>query len=155
MSRAIVIAIGNEYRGDDGVGPAVIAEIAKDPPAGVELTRCDGEPAGLLEAWAGAELAIVVDAVLCVPAQPGRIWRSTVDNLTGTTTAASSHALGIPEALLLGRALDRVPRELVVIAVEAASLDLGFGLSAPVAAAVPAAAAAVLSELRGRRHANR
>jgi hydrogenase maturation protease len=144
MSKVVVIAIGNEYRSDDGVGPAVAAELAKQAPAGVVVTRCDGEPAGLLEAWGGADLAVVVDAVLCEPSTPGRVWLSSVDNLTGVTTASGSHALGVPEALLLGRALHRVPRNLVVVAVEAAGLDMGFGLSAPVAAAVPEAVRTVL-----------
>lgn len=137
MSGVVVIAVGNEYRSDDGIGPVVAAQLAERVPADVVVTRCDGEPTGLLEVWSGADLAVVVDAVLCEPSAPGRVWLSSVDNLTGVTTAIGSHALGIPEALLLGRALGRVPHELAVVAVEAARLDMGFGLSPPVAAAVP------------------
>jgi hydrogenase maturation protease len=145
--RAVVIGVGNQYRRDDGVGLVVAAELERLALPGVAVTVCDGEPVGLLEAWSGVELAIVVDAVLCEPSAPGRIWCSTVDNLRGVTHSASSHALGIPEALLLGRAVDRVPRELVVVAVEAADLDLGPDLSEPVAAAVPAVVGTVLREL--------
>ncbi|WP_067857062.1 hydrogenase maturation protease [Nocardia shimofusensis] len=146
--RAAVVAVGNEYRSDDGIGPNVAREIAELDLPGVVVSVCDGEPAGLLDAWTDADLAVVIDAVLCEPSTPGRIWRTTVDALPEGTYPTSSHALGIPDALLLGRALDRVPRELVVLAVEAASLDLGVGLSAPVAAAVPQAVRMVLTELR-------
>ncbi len=145
--RAVVIGVGNDFRSDDGIGPAVATAIEKLGLPGVSVTLCDGEPAGLLDVWADVELAIVVDAVLCEPCTPGRIWRTTVDALRGVTRAASSHALGIPDALPLGRALGRVPDELVVIAVEAACLDLGVGMSEPVAAAVPRVVDAVLTEL--------
>ena len=147
MSRAVVIGVGNEYRHDDGVGLAVLAELDAHPIPGVVTALCDGEPAALLEAWTGAEIAIVVDAVLCEPSTPGRIWRSTVDGLLPGGGSASSHALGIPDAVRLGAALGRVPGELVVYAVEAADLGLGVGLTPAVQAAVPEVVRAVRSEL--------
>ncbi|QWF77931.1 hydrogenase maturation protease [Amycolatopsis sp. CA-230715] len=146
MTAVVVIGVGNEYRGDDGIGPAVAAEIDRRAVPGVRSVVADGEPAALLEAWTGTERAIVVDAVLCEPSDPGRIWVSTVDNLPGGSGVASSHALGIPEALLLGQALGRVPGELVVIAVEAEDLGLRAGLSPPVAKAFPRVVEAVLRE---------
>ncbi|MTE15209.1 hydrogenase maturation protease [Nocardia aurantiaca] len=147
VPRAVVIGVGNEYRRDDGIGAAVVRHIEKLGLPEVQVALCDGEPTGLLDLWAGAELAVVVDAVLCEPSTPGRIWRTTVDALRGLTRATSSHALGIPDALPLGRILGRLPAELVVIAVEAEHLDLGVGLSGPVAAALPDVVATVLAEL--------
>jgi len=102
---------------------------------------------GPAEAWTGAGLAIVIDAVLCEPSTPGRIWRSTADGLPRGSGTASSHALGIPDAVRLGAALGRVPDELVVYAVEAADLGLGVGLTPAVQAAVPEVVRAVRSEL--------
>lgn len=145
--RAAVIGVGNEFRGDDGIGPAVAGEVGRRNLPGVRVEVCDGEPAGLLQAWEGVELAIVVDALLCDPAAPGRVWRSIVDQMPGTAGVASSHAMGIPEALLLGQALGLVPDTLVVFAVEAASLELGTGLSPQVTAAMPEVVEAVLAEL--------
>ncbi|MEU7141651.1 hydrogenase maturation protease [Nocardia sp. NPDC046473] len=145
--RAVVIGVGNKYRSDDGIGPLVAYQIEQLGLPGVLVTLCDGEPVALLDVWAGIDLAIVVDAVLCEPSTPGRIWRTDIDTLRGLTTAASSHALGVPDAVPLGRALDRMPGALVVIAVEAACLDLGLGLSEPVSAAVPRIVQAVLAEL--------
>lgn len=160
---AAVVGVGNEFRRDDGIGPRVAVELEGHHLPGVRVAVCDGEPAGLLHAWNDVKLAIVVDAVLCEPATPGRIWRTAVegraddapaphgdpDQVAGlqATGGASSHAMGVPEALLLGRALDRVPDKLVVFAVEAADLDLGTELSPEVAAAHPRVVRAVLAEL--------
>jgi hydrogenase maturation protease len=146
--RAVVIGVGNCYRCDDGIGPAAAAEIERQHLPGVRVVISDGDPAGLLEAWAGLDLAIVVDAVRCVPATPGRVHRWPDGPLERGRTA-SSHGLGIPDALDLGRALDQCPRRVVVFAVEAADLRPGAGLSRAVATSLPDVVAAVTTELRG------
>jgi len=148
--RAVVIGVGNCYRRDDGVGPAAAAEIERQHLPGVRVVISDGEPAGLLEAWAGMDLAIVVDAVRCVPATPGRMHRWPDGQLEGGWTA-SSHGLGVPAALALARALDRCPRRVVLFGVEAADLRPGAGLSPAVATSLPDVVAAIATELRGAK----
>jgi hydrogenase maturation protease len=148
--RAVVIGVGNCYRRDDGVGPAVAAEIEGQHLPGVRVVISDGEPAGLLDAWAGMDLAIVVDAVRCVPATPGRMHRWRAGQVERGWTA-SSHGLGVPDALDLGRALDRCPRRVVFFAVEAADLRPGAGLSRVVATSLPDVVAAIAAELRGAK----
>ncbi len=148
-TRAAVIGVGNEYRRDDGVGPAVVAELEKCSPPGVSLTIADGEPSQLLDAWSEVPVAVVVDAVLCEPSTPGRVHRTTVDALPAATGTASTHAVGIPDAIRLAEALHRAPGRLVVYAVEAADLGFGVGLSPAVAAAVPELTRAVLAEIAG------
>ncbi|WP_395298237.1 hydrogenase maturation protease [Kitasatospora hibisci] len=142
-TRIAVIGVGNEYRHDDGVGWAVVARLAeraeREPlPHGTVLRVCDGEPARLISLWEGAELAVVVDAAHAHPASPGRVHRLELagDRLAPPGGATSSHGLGLGEAVELARALDRLPRRLVVYAVERADDSLGSGLSAPVAAVV-------------------
>jgi hydrogenase maturation protease len=135
---AVVIGIGNPFRNDDGIGPAVAAQIEEQRLPGVRVVMSDGEPAGLLEAWAGAGLTVVVDA----------IHRLTVSQLEADGTAASSHGLGMPDALRLGRALGQLPRRMVILAVEAADTGAGNELSQPVATALPEVVAAVMAELK-------
>ncbi|MGH3464365.1 MAG: hydrogenase maturation protease [Kribbellaceae bacterium] len=149
MTAPVVIGVGNEYRRDDGVGPALVAALRRQPPPGVRLVVSDGEPAGLIEEWAGAPLAVVVDAVLCDPPAPGAVHRTELVASAGALrpAAASSHSLGIPDALRLGRALERVPDRLVVYAVEAQDVDFGTDLSGPVTTALPGLVDAVLAEL--------
>ena len=144
----MVIGVGNDFRRDDGAGPAVIARLQGLAPPGVRLIVTDGEPTRLIDAWAGADLAVVVDAVRADPPRPGKIHRFVVDHpgaAPGRT--ASSHGLGFDDAIRLAVALDRMPGRLIVHAIEAAELCQGPGLTAPVAAAVGAVARAVLDDL--------
>ena len=149
-ARVAVIGVGNPYRSDDGVGPAVLTQLEGRCPPAVSLILADGEPSQLLDAWAGLDLAVVIDAVLCDPATPGRIDRTSLGASMPGTAAASTHGLGIPDAVRLAEALDLAPRELVVFAVEAADLGFGLGLSSEVAAALPALVDAVLAEVNRR-----
>ena len=147
---AVVIGVGNEFRRDDGAGPAVVARLRGLIPSGVRLVVTDGEPARLVEAWTGAALAVVVDAVRAEPPRPGRIHRLALDRprpVDAVSRAASSHGLGLDDAVALAVALDRLPGRLIVHAIEAADLSQGPGLTPPVAAAVDAVAAAVLADL--------
>jgi hydrogenase maturation protease len=142
----VVIGVGNEYRRDDGIGPAVVAELAHRGTLDGRLVLTDGEPTQLLDAWHGAELAVLIDAVRCEPADPGRIHRITV-NPELSVGGASTHGLGVPEAIRLAQVLDRAPRRLVVYAVEAGDLGFGVGLTEQVADVVPTLAQTVLDEL--------
>ena len=146
--RVVVIGVGNEFRRDDGAGPAVVASLRGRVPPGVELLLADGEPTRLIEAWTGAALAVVVDAVLANPPRPGRVHRFVLDRpLAGTTRTASSHGFGLDDAVRLALALDRMPGRLVVHAIEADDLSQGQGLTPLVAAAVGDVARAVLSDM--------
>ena len=147
----VVIGVGNEFRRDDGAGLAVVASLRGRVPPGVELVLTDGEPARLIEAWTGAALAVVVDAVRADPPRPGRVHRFLLDRpLAGPTRTASSHGFGLDDAVRLALALDRMPGRLVVHAIEAADLSQGPGLTPLVAAAVGDVARAVLSDVRGQ-----
>ena len=86
---------------------------------------------------------MVVDAVRS-GAAPGTIhvWAGEPE-LRSRPRSAGSHALGLAEAIALGRALDRLPTRMVVVGVEARDTDLGHGLSPAVAAAVDDAVDAI------------
>lgn len=144
---AVVIGVGNEFRRDDGVGPAIAERVAREHRPGVRVVLTDGEPARLLDAWRDADVAVVVDAVVVRHPEPGHVHRLTVDALPGGGTAGSSHGLGIPEAVELARALDRLPGRLVFFTVEISETGYGTGLSAAVAAAVDPVAVAVVREI--------
>ena len=151
----VVIGVGNEFRRDDGAGLAVVGKLRDQVPPGVNLILTDGEPTRLVEAWTGAALAIVVDAVRAQPSQPGKVHRFVVDrpgpgdpDTPGSGPAASSHGLGLDDAIRLARALDRMPGRLIVHAIEAADLAQGPGLTPPVAEAVDVVADAILDDLR-------
>jgi len=146
--RVVVIGVGNEFRRDDGTGPAVVSRLRGLAPPGVDLVITDGEPTRLMEAWTGAALAVVVDAVRAEPSHPGRVYRIAVDRPgAGAARTASSHGFGLDDAISLAEALDRMPGRLIVHAIEAADLTQGPGLSPSVENAVGAVVRAVLADV--------
>jgi hydrogenase maturation protease len=146
--RAVVIGIGNEFRRDDGAGPAVVARLRGRLPDDVCLLVSDGEPTRLIEAWAGAPVAVIVDAVRAEPALPGRLHRLVMHRADAIVTRpASSHGLGLDCAIGLAQALDRMPGMLILHAVEAADVGQGPGLTPAVAAVIDTLAAAVRRDL--------
>jgi len=148
-ARIVVIGVGNGSRRDDGVGWVVASAVARRLGDLVEVRHSDGEPARLLDAWTGAELAVVVDAVRR-GAEPGSICVLTADDAVAAAPATplGGHALGVGQAVALGRALDLLPRRLVAVGIEGQDYEIGEGLSAPVLAAVDAAAELVAGMVR-------
>ena len=140
----LVIGVGNPARGDDGVGHAVVARVAERADPLIDTLLLDGEPARLVEAWTGRRHAVVVDAVRA-GASPGTIHEIRV---TGTGAApldrwdpaTGTHGAGVAAAVALGRALGRLPPELVVVGIEPGDISTGAGLSPAVAAEVDALA---------------
>jgi hydrogenase maturation protease len=144
----VVIGIGNEYRRDDGIGPEVLARLRGRVPQSVRLVVSDGEPASVVEAWTGASLAVVVDAVRADPPVPGRMHRLVLGQADAARLGAvSSHGLGLADAIGLALALGRMPGRLIMHAVEAGDVGHGTGLTPPVAAAAAALTTAVLADL--------
>jgi hydrogenase maturation protease len=104
----------------------------------------DGEPAGLLERWDGARIAVVVDAVR-TGAPPGTVHRVAVgDAAQAAAASSSSHGLGLGDAVELARALGRMPPALVIYGIEPGDAGAGRGLSGPVADAADRVAGEIL-----------
>ena len=130
----LVIGIGHADRQDDGVGPYVARALSG---RGRLAVVHEGDGTGLLDLWAGQSTCIVIDAMANAEA-PGTIRTFTDLDDLGFARASfvhSSHRIGLPEAVALGRALDRMPEHLTVIGVSGAAFGFGDRLSEPVAAA--------------------
>jgi hydrogenase maturation protease len=133
--RVVAIGVGNVYRGDDGVGVAV-AERLRDE-AGLEVAVVEQEPTRLLDAWAGADLVFVVDAVSTGGAA-GTVHRYDASNRPVPAGAfrGSTHAFGVAETIELARALGRLPARVIVYGVEGEDFAAGESLSDAVADAI-------------------
>jgi hydrogenase maturation protease len=146
----LVLGVGNPDRGDDGVGRLVALLLHGRLPTGVSIAECDGGAAEVLDRIAGADSAILVDAAVS-GVRAGTIHR--VDCAAGdvvpTGGVASSHGLGVAEAIALARTLGCLPRLCVIYAVEAKRLTPGGELSPEVAAAAREVAEQILLSLRG------
>ena len=146
--QSAVIAVGNPWRADDGAGAQVVRRLAGRVPDDVRLIELGGEPAELLDAWDGLGAVVVVDAVRTGGA-PGTVhcFDASRAPLPARTGSASTHGLGLADALELGRALGRLPARVVVVGIEAGEDQTAGGLSPPVQDAIEEASARVLAEL--------
>ena len=143
-----VVGVGNAWRGDDAVGLAVVERLRGRLPAGVALLEREGEPTSLIDAWEGADAVWVVDAVRS-GAAPGTVHRldATSAELPAELFRGSTHHLGLPEAVELARALERLPQRLVVLGVEGESFEAGQQLTAAVARAADQVAEQLVEEV--------
>lgn len=144
----VVLGVGNPYRHDDGVGPAVADHLRSMLLAGVTVVESDGEPSRLLDCWHGAALAVVVDAVRADGVQAGTVLRAEDLNESSARPPASSHGVGVSEAWALGEVLGRLPQRLVVYGIVGRRFDPGLGLSPAVTQAVEEVVAAIVDDVR-------
>ena len=132
---AVIVAVGNALRGDDGFGPAVADALPKDYP--VRVIRAGVAPENFLGTIERADpgAVLILDAghfggeagaLRLVPASEAQ------------SAAVSTHAVSLA---LLAEAIQRDrPRAVWLLAVQSQQTSLGAGLSPPVAEAVKRAA---------------
>ncbi len=150
MARSVVvIGIGNELRGDDAAGLIVARRLAaRPPPEGVRVLAHDGEAIELLELWDGAEAAVLVDTVRS-GAPAGAIHRIDASGMAvpAVLRRASSHTIGVAEAIELARVLERLPATVLVYGIEGDRFAAGAELSSQVAGALDELAESVALEV--------
>jgi hydrogenase maturation protease len=142
--RIVVAAFGNELRGDDGFGIAVLRKVEELSPA-----RARGNVRLLEVGTAGLSLAqelltpcdrlIVIDAMLR-GGLPGTVYVLKVDDVP-EAREVDMHLTVPARALAVAKALGALPPETFFVGCEPAEVDaLTTELSAPVRGAVDAAA---------------
>ncbi|MCE9572949.1 MAG: hydrogenase maturation protease [Deltaproteobacteria bacterium] len=134
-SYAVIVGIGQDAAGDDGIGLAVArALIARGVPA-----RPCADASVLLPLFAEGRRVVLIDAV--IGAAPGTVMQLDPDALATGPAPVSSHGLGVREAIALGRTLyGAVAIAIVGIAIDPPR-EARVGLSAAVEAAIAPASA--------------
>lgn len=153
--RLLVLGLGNVLCGDDGVGPAVIAELGRRyaPPEGARVV--DGGTLGLalLPLLAGAEDVLLVDAVR-TGEEPGALVRLAGDDVApAVRERLSVHQVGVADLLDGLRLCGHWPRRLTLVGVVPETLELQLGRSPVVERAIPDLVEAVVEEAARWRHA--
>jgi len=145
---AVVVGIGNPWRGDDAVGWLVAERVAEVVGEEVRVVQVDGEPGRLLDTWDGARLAVVIDGMR-TGRQVGTVIVFSADEVRRAEASHSTHGIGLAYAVQLGTVLGRVPEELVVVGVEVGEVVVGQPMTPEVESALDGATAQVLATVRG------
>ena len=145
---ALVAAIGNPDRGDDGLGPAVARRLRGCVRPGVRVLERRGDALALIEDWSGVPYVILVDAMAPL-GEPGRVHRLELTDspLPIGFAPGSTHAFGIVETIELARSLGRLPQRLIAYLVEGERFTTGTPLSPAAAGAVDEPAQRIVMEL--------
>lgn len=150
----LVLGLGNPLCGDDGLGVAALAELARryQPPSGALVL--DGGTLGLslLPFLEDAEDAILVDAVRG-DAGPGTLVRLEGDEVRPAVEGRLSvHQVGVADLVAAAELRGRLPPRLVLLGLVPATLEVAVGLSPAVASRLPALVEAVAAEATRMGH---
>ncbi|WP_250279459.1 HyaD/HybD family hydrogenase maturation endopeptidase [Frankia sp. Cppng1_Ct_nod] len=146
----LVLGIGNELLGDDGVGVAAARRLAASPNPGVEVL--DGGTLGLMlmPYIAGRQAVLVLDAVSSTQGRPGDvIVIGDGDVRRGHGVRATAHDVGLVDALSAAELAGCAPPRVALVGIVPESIADRWGLSPLVEARLGAmveAARVILTE---------
>lgn len=156
--RVVVAAFGNELRGDDGFGIAVLRrlEACRPTPDSPAVRFLEVGTAGLRlaqELLTPCDRLIIIDAMMR-GGRPGTVYVLKVDDVSAAREV-DMHLAVPAQAMSVAQALGALPPETYLVGCEPSDVDeLTMELSDRVQAAVDVAAAQVRS-LMGERHDGR
>jgi hydrogenase maturation protease len=130
----LIVGIGNEFRGDDGVGIFVARKLRETGLPGAEIREESGEGTRLMEIWKDAHTVLLVDSVSS-GAPSGTIHHIDARNerVPAGLVRCSTHAFGVAEAVELARALRELPPRLFIYGIDGQDFSMGTTLSPKVA----------------------
>ncbi len=149
-TKTIVLGMGNPILSDDSVGIRVVRELEGklDPD---EYTIVEASLGGLrlMEAIAGYDSAVIVDAIQTVDGVPGTIYRLSETDFNRTRYATNPHDVNFATAIEFGNKVGlKMPKDYSIFAIEVDEiLTFSEKCTPAVEAAIPRAVDMVLSEL--------
>ena len=148
--KTLVLGLGNEFYGDDGVGIHVVRKLRSEfetkkkrrgQSKKIYFEECSLSGLALLEVIVGYDTLLIVDTVKKANPSTGKIHLLKEKDLR-YIPGPSPHYISVPQTLEIGRKLRlKVPSKVKVVAVEAKNMyNLGEGLTEEMNKAVPAIA---------------
>ncbi len=145
----VVVGLGNEFRSDDGCGPATARRVIEMCDGQVDLIQPLADATGLIMAWCEYRAVFLIDGVKS-GAEPGKIFRFEpfIENLPEDVfPPASSHRLSLSQIIEIARTLGKQPRQLVLYGIEGINFDYGTVMTPQVATAVLEVADRIVAEI--------
>jgi len=121
LSLVNIIGVGSPI-GSDSVGWSAIDGLdqlglqQKYPQHQVTLKKLDRPGPALLQQMEGAELAIIIDALVC-DREPGEVVPLRADEIAQEEWVLSGHELGVAETIALGGVLGELPERLLILGI--------------------------------------
>jgi len=150
--KTIILGVGNQILGDDGVGIHVTDELKKHV-KNPNITIDDAITGGmnLLDLILGYDKAIIVDAVKTNEGENGEVKRILLGEFSTTMHSCNPHDVSLIEAIEVAKKMgeNRVPPEIIIVGILMKEIPCEFGdkLSKKIAAAVPKAVEITLNEI--------
>ena len=147
--RILVMGIGNPLMRDDGIGPRVVEMLRSGYlfPDNVEVVDAGTMSFMILDLLRGVDRLIIVDAIKETGHPAGTVMRLTPDEIAPNQVSHSMHDVRIVDILQAADLMGRAPLTIAVGMQIESIEEWVLELSAPVEAALPIAASAVLDEL--------
>ncbi|MFA6092624.1 MAG: hydrogenase maturation protease [Elusimicrobiota bacterium] len=135
----ILLALGNDIMGDDGVGLVAAEQLERLAGPDVEVLCTAESGFRVMEFLEGYDNALLIDSVTTGANEPGTILELSKDAFLEQAKAPSPHYAGVPEVFDMAERLDlHFPKNFRVLAVEIEpQKDFKTGLSPKIQAAVP------------------
>ena len=127
----LVLGVGNSWRRDDGVGPAVIELLCKNPVRGVKYLVGGIDGLALIDIMQQYKKVIIIDAV-DMNVEPGsiKIFDPCEAKINIKSDALSTHGFGLAEVLKLIEHLG-IQVSISIAGIQPQDISFGEGLSAP------------------------
>jgi hydrogenase maturation protease len=136
-NKTLVLGIGNPYRRDDGIGPAVISRLkTENSLEGIDLLDGGTDGLSLIDYIEGYEKVLVVDAV-DMDTEPGevRAFLPEEAKLTIKTDTLSTHGFGLAEVIALMEQLE-MNTDMRIIGIQAKDVSFGERMSPEVSSKI-------------------
>ncbi|GBC95952.1 Hydrogenase 2 maturation protease [bacterium HR16] len=137
-ARTLVLALGNDLLGDDGVGLEAARRIAGQVDGSVDVMESGEAGLALLELLEGYERALLIDSIVTGRYPPGTVLEFSPNDFR-QVIAPSPHYAGLPEVLEMARRLNLAfPQDIRILAMEVQNpYEFRIGFSEPVQEALP------------------
>ena len=144
-----VIGVGNPYRGDDAVGLLIARQLAERDIQSTIVAEVGGDATELMDAMGKAPAVIIVDAMQS-GTKPGTVHRfdAGTNALPDSLFRSSTHAISVGEAIELCRALNRLPRHVIVYGIEGVRFEPGSHLSSEISGVLNETMERVFNEIQ-------
>jgi hydrogenase maturation protease len=120
MKKIVVLGVGNRLMGDDGFGPRIIEALEKrEMPSNVELIDAGVGGMAILSWIENTDKVIIIDSVQTNNELPGTVYRFTDKELPPSDMfMLSLHDLNLVDTINIGRVVQKMPDEIVILGVE-------------------------------------